>query len=56
VLADTSRLVADGQRDLDALRGAIGSDIDNASDRHFDEFQRTLHIIAATRAVQQVLV
>ena len=56
VLADTSRLVADGQRDLDALRGAIGIDIDNASDRHFDEFERSLHTVAATRAVQQVLV
>jgi aerobic carbon-monoxide dehydrogenase medium subunit len=55
VLADASRRVADGQRDLDALRGAIGSDLDHASDRQFDEFQRNLHIVAATRAVQQVL-
>jgi len=56
VLADTSRLVAAGPRDPDALRGTIGSDLDHASDRHFDEFERNLHTVAATRAVQQVLV
>jgi carbon-monoxide dehydrogenase medium subunit len=56
VLADTSRLVAGGRCDLDALRGAIGSDLDRASDRHFDEFDRPLHAVAAMRAVQQVLV
>lgn len=55
VLADTSRLVAEGPRDPDGLRGTIGSDLDRASDRHFDDFQRNLHIVAAMRAVQQVL-
>ena len=56
VLANTSRLVAEAPRDPDALRGTIGSDLDHASDRHFDEFQRSLHTVAAMRAVQQVLV
>jgi aerobic carbon-monoxide dehydrogenase medium subunit len=55
VLANTSNLVADGQRDLDALRNAIGSDLDHASDRQFDEFQRKLHTVAAMRALKQVL-
>jgi carbon-monoxide dehydrogenase medium subunit len=55
VLADTSRLVAEGPRDPDALRRTIGSDLDRASDRHFDDFQRNLNTVAAMRAVQQVL-
>ena len=55
VLADTSRLIAEGPGDPDALRGIIGSDLDRASDRQFDEFQRNLHTVAAMRAVQQVL-
>jgi carbon-monoxide dehydrogenase medium subunit len=55
VLEDTSRLVGEGGRDPDALRGAIGRDLDRASDRHFDEFQRNLHAVAAMRAVKQVL-
>jgi carbon-monoxide dehydrogenase medium subunit len=56
VLADTSRLTAEGLRDPDALRGAIGGDLDRAADRHFDEFERNLHTVAAMRAVQQVVV
>jgi carbon-monoxide dehydrogenase medium subunit len=55
VLADTSRLVAEDARNPETLRGAIGTDIGRASDRHFDEYQRTLHTVAAMRAVQQVL-
>jgi carbon-monoxide dehydrogenase medium subunit len=55
VLDDTSRLVAEGPRDPEALRGTIGGDLDRQSDRHFDEFQRNLHTVAAMRAVQQVL-
>jgi aerobic carbon-monoxide dehydrogenase medium subunit len=55
VLADTSRLIAEGPGDPDALRGIIGSDLDRASDRQFDEYQRNLHTVAAMRAVQQVL-
>jgi carbon-monoxide dehydrogenase medium subunit len=54
VLADTSRLTAEGLRDPDALRGAIGGDLDRAADRHFDEFERNLHTVAAMRAVRQV--
>jgi carbon-monoxide dehydrogenase medium subunit len=56
VLADTSRLLAEGRRDPDALCGAIGRDLNRASDRHFDDFQRNLHSVASMRAVQQVLV
>lgn len=55
VLADTSRLVAESPRDPEALRSAIGGDLDRASDRHFDDFQRNLHTVAAMRAVEQVL-
>ncbi|HEY3911276.1 MAG TPA: FAD binding domain-containing protein [Stellaceae bacterium] len=53
VLADASRCLADGARDPDALRGAIGADLDRAADRHFDDFQRNLHIVAAMRAIRQ---
>jgi carbon-monoxide dehydrogenase medium subunit len=55
VLDDTSRLVAEGRRDPEALRSAIGGDLDRASDRHFDDFQCNLHAVAAMRAVRQVL-
>jgi aerobic carbon-monoxide dehydrogenase medium subunit len=54
-LRQTAELVAAGRSEADALRSAIGSDLDRASDRHFDDFQRTLHTVAAMRAVQQVL-
>ena len=30
------------------------ADLDRAADRHFDDFQRDLHRVAAMRAVQQV--
>jgi carbon-monoxide dehydrogenase medium subunit len=53
VLHDASRLVSeDGGEDI---RAAISTDLDGAADRHFDEFQRNLHAVAAMRAVQQVL-
>jgi carbon-monoxide dehydrogenase medium subunit len=52
VLHETSRLVAESGRDIS---GAIVIDLDRAAERHFDEFQRNLHGIAAKRAVQQVL-
>jgi len=55
VLADASRLVAEARRDGDALRSAVAADLDRASDRHFDEFERNLHTVAALRAVRQVL-
>jgi carbon-monoxide dehydrogenase medium subunit len=53
VLRETSRLVSEDGRD--AVRDAIAADLDRAADRHFDEFQRNLHGVAAMRAVQQVL-
>jgi aerobic carbon-monoxide dehydrogenase medium subunit len=53
-LDDTARLVAAGHHDLEAFRSAIAADLDRAADRHFDEFERCLHTVAAMRAVQQV--
>jgi carbon-monoxide dehydrogenase medium subunit len=52
VLDDASRLLFTGGRDM---RNAVAADLDRASDRHFDEFQRNLHMVAAMRAAQQVL-
>jgi len=52
VLEDTSRLLSNDGHDL---RSTIVADLDQAADRHFDEFQRNLHSVAAMRAVQQVL-
>ena len=53
VLEGTCRLVVERRRD--DIRGILAADLDRAADRHFDEFQRNLHIVAAMRAVQQVL-
>ncbi len=53
VLDDTSRLVAEGHPG--DRRAAIAADLDRAADRHFDEFQRNLHTVAAMRTVQQVM-
>jgi aerobic carbon-monoxide dehydrogenase medium subunit len=53
VLHDTSRLVFGGGGE--DIRAAISADLDRAADRHFDEFERNLHAVAAMRAVQQVL-
>jgi aerobic carbon-monoxide dehydrogenase medium subunit len=53
VLGDTSRLVSSGGRE--EMRNAVAADLNRAADRHFDEFQRNLHMVAAMRAVQQVL-
>jgi aerobic carbon-monoxide dehydrogenase medium subunit len=53
VLHETSRLVSENGRG--EIQGAIAADLDRAEDRHFDEFQRNLHLVAARRAVQQVL-
>ena len=55
VLKDTGELVAAGRRDGEGLRSAVTADLERATDRHFDDFQRNLHTVAATRAVQQVL-
>ena len=53
VLQESSRVVSENGRE--AIRDAIAADLDRAADRHFDEFQRNLHTVAAMRAVQQVL-
>jgi carbon-monoxide dehydrogenase medium subunit len=52
VLNDASRLLSNGGRDP---RNAVAADLDRAADRHFDEFQRNLHMVAAMRAVRQVM-
>jgi aerobic carbon-monoxide dehydrogenase medium subunit len=52
-LDETSRLVSGD--DHDALRSTVAADLDRAADRHFDDYQRDLHAVAAMRAVQQVL-
>jgi aerobic carbon-monoxide dehydrogenase medium subunit len=54
-LDDTASLVGAGHRDLTALRSAVAADLDRASDRHFDEFERSLHAVAAMRAVRQAI-
>jgi aerobic carbon-monoxide dehydrogenase medium subunit len=53
VLNETSQVVATGRRD--DVRNAVAADFDRAADRHFDEFQHNLHVVAAMRAVHQVL-
>jgi aerobic carbon-monoxide dehydrogenase medium subunit len=53
MLDATSQLVANGGRQN--LRDTVAADLDRAADRHFDEFQRNLHTVAAMRAVQQVI-
>jgi aerobic carbon-monoxide dehydrogenase medium subunit len=53
VLHETSWLVSENGRG--EIRQAAAADIDHAADRHFDAFQRNLHMVAAMRAVQQVL-
>jgi carbon-monoxide dehydrogenase medium subunit len=53
VLTETSRLIGAGSRD--EVRDAVTADLDRATDRHFDEFQRNLHTVVAVRAASQVL-
>ena len=53
MLDKTSQLVSNGVRD--GVRDAVAADLNRAADRHFDEFQRQLHAVAAMRAVQQML-
>jgi len=53
VLHNASRLVFEsGGEDI---RAAISADLDRAVDRHFDEFERDLHAVAAMRAIRQAL-
>jgi len=53
MLDATSKLLANGGQQN--LRDTVASDLDRAADRHFDDFQRNLHVVAAMRALQQVL-
>jgi carbon-monoxide dehydrogenase medium subunit len=53
VLENASRTLSDNRSDNVAV--AVAADLDGASSRHFDEYQRNLHSVAALRAVQQVL-
>ncbi len=53
MLDAAARLISNGERE--DMRNAIAADLDRAADRHFDEFQRNLHAVAAMRAVQQAL-
>jgi carbon-monoxide dehydrogenase medium subunit len=53
VLHETSRLVSEGGRG--EISDPVAADLDRAADRHFDEYQRNLHGVAAMRAVKQVL-
>jgi aerobic carbon-monoxide dehydrogenase medium subunit len=52
LLAEGARALAESQGPA-ALRRAIAADLDGAADRHFDDFQRNLHTVAAVRAMQQ---
>jgi carbon-monoxide dehydrogenase medium subunit len=54
VLAAASQMLAEGRSDPGGLRGAVAADLDRAADRHFDDFQLDLNIVAAARALQQV--
>jgi aerobic carbon-monoxide dehydrogenase medium subunit len=54
ILAAASRSLADGHTDAEAVRNAVAGDLDQAADRHFDEFEHNLHMVAALRAVRQV--
>jgi aerobic carbon-monoxide dehydrogenase medium subunit len=53
VLENASRALFDHRGD--DLAGAVAADLDGAATRHFDNYQRSLHDVAAMRAVQQVL-
>ena len=54
VLAEASRMLADGAQDSEAWRRAVAADLDRVTDRGFDDFQRNLHAVAAMRALHQV--
>jgi aerobic carbon-monoxide dehydrogenase medium subunit len=53
VLGEASRLIPRSGRD--EIRSAVAADLDRAADRHFDEFERDLHAVAAMRAIEQIL-
>ena len=43
-----------GKFEPEALRAAFAADLDDAADRHFNEFHRNLLIVAAMRAAREV--
>jgi aerobic carbon-monoxide dehydrogenase medium subunit len=51
-LAEASTALVSGRVDDAARRQAIGADLDGARNRHFDDFQRRLHMTAALRALR----
>ena len=51
VLPRTSAALMDGRADGTAL----AADLDSASDRHFDEYQREVHEVIALRAIRQAI-
>jgi carbon-monoxide dehydrogenase medium subunit len=53
VLASASASLAGGRHEMGATRRAIAADLDRAADRHFDDFARNLHAVAAWRAMRQ---
>jgi carbon-monoxide dehydrogenase medium subunit len=53
MLDDTARLVSSGERE--DMHDVVAADLARKPDRHFDEFQRNLHMVATMRAVRQVL-
>jgi aerobic carbon-monoxide dehydrogenase medium subunit len=52
VLEHASRLLANGGHEIG---DAVAADLDDAAERHFDEFQRNLHTVVTIRALQLVL-
>ena len=53
ILDDASRLCAANSFDKTAAQEAIAADLARASDRQFDDFHRSLHAVAALRAMAQ---
>jgi aerobic carbon-monoxide dehydrogenase medium subunit len=51
-MTETARALAERTRDREQLRAAIEEDLDQAGDRHLDDFQRQLLAVAAMRAIQ----
>jgi aerobic carbon-monoxide dehydrogenase medium subunit len=54
VLTEASRALAGRGDGADTWPAALDADLDRASDRQFDGFQRNLHRVAALRALRQV--
>ena len=54
ILDNASRLCTRGSLDRGAAQNAIAADLARAADRQFDDFHRSIHAVAALRAVTQV--